>query len=182
MNWRTVICLVVIGLLAIGCGKKNSIVVKEGDYEQYFREKRPYPTDSSLRLSVLATVPRYPSSGPVELSLVIENMSERALSLPIGLESNQGFSYTYFSALVRDETGSIKHATFPADEGDLVSAELDPHGFTTEFVPLDKIYDFLPGTYEVVLFYSVGEGTLPNGEKPDWTGKLWSSPITVEIE
>ncbi len=182
MNWKTIICLAVIGLLAVGCGKKNTTRVEEGNYEQFFGKKGPRPQDRSLRLSARTTFP-YSSPGTlVELSVLIENASDRARSLPIGLESNAGFSYAYFSALVRDESGNIEHVTFPADEGDLVSADLDPRGFTTEMIPLGDIYDFEPGTYQVVLFYSVDKGTLPDGQKPDWTGKLWTSPIIVKVK
>ena len=182
MNWKTIICLAVIGLLAVGCGRKGTTRLKEGDYEQFFGKKRPAPEDRSVRLSAHTTVLYFSPGGPVELSVLIENASDRARSLPIGLESNAGFSYAYFSALVRDEAGNIEHVTFPADEGELVSVDLDPRGFTTEMIPLSDIYDFELGAYEVVLFYSFEAGAPPDGQKPDWSGKVWTSPIVVKIE
>jgi hypothetical protein len=183
MNWKTIICLAAIALLVAGCGRKSTAPTEGGDYEQYFGKEFRAPKDRSIRISGRAAFSGSRVGSAVAVETMIYNGSKQARSLPIGIESNEGFTYSYFTVLVQNESGEIERGTFPAHEGDLVTIDLDADGLATETIPISDAYDFAePGLYKVVVFYSVEQGTLPNGESPDWTGTIWTSPIVIRVE
>jgi hypothetical protein len=187
MNWKTTMCLTLIGLLviggAIGCGRRSKGPVKERDYAAHFEKRPPLPSDSSVRISALNAQPRYPTGSAVELNVHLQNAGKGPRSLPIGVESDEGFSYSYFWALVRDESGKIERVTFPDYEGELVTLKLGDPEQIREIIPIGHIYDFdEPGIYRIVMFYEVPNSPLPNGEKPDWHGTTWTSSFAIRIE
>ena len=191
MILRTILCLVAIGVLLLsctlpgcGCGRRDAPPTTQEDYERYFGKEPLAPKDRTVRLMALPAQPYHRAGDAVELSLAFANMSKRPRRLPIGHETDEGFVYTFLSALVRKEEGAIERVTFPAEEGELVSLELGKYG-SDEHEPLvmGDYYDFdEPGRYKIVLFYTVEKGRLPDGTEPDWTGTIWSPLIYILIE
>jgi hypothetical protein len=186
---RTTLCLVTIGFVLLsctlaGCGRKDKPPTTQEDYARYFGRNALAPKDRTVRVMALPAQRSYRPGDAVELTLTFANMAKSPRRLPIGRQTDNGFVYTFMSALVRKQDGPIERVTFPDAAGDLVS--LDLKGLDTANSPplfLGDYYSFdEPGSYEVLLFYTVEKGPLPDGTAPGWTGTVWSPLIGIVIE
>jgi hypothetical protein len=185
MIWRLVLCVTIIGLAVPGCGRKNESVEGDTDLEQFFGKEFRAPRDRSVRIQANMMTTNYEAGGPVEFDVLVNNASKKERTLPLGLETEDGRALTFFRAVVKDPDGEFRRvALAPEDaQGELVTAEVDGYGVASTSIDLAAYYDFTEaGTYRVVLFYRVKDEKLPDGKNPDWTGEVWTSPITINIE
>jgi len=181
------VCLMaVIACVLAGCGGggADKPLSEQTDYARYFAKKQPVPKDRSVRLAVYPAANSFVAGGPVDLNLDISNMASTKRALPLGTATETGGSYTFFSALIRDEANHIERAIFTTtDEGKTVWLELDKYETRSELIPLGECHPFeQPGVYTVILFYTVEKNQVAGDRTPDWTGTVWSAPITIIIE
>jgi hypothetical protein len=183
MNWKAIMWVAAVGLLLAGCGGRDTPPMGEGEYQKYFGRDSKVASDHSVKIAAFPTAASYATSDEIVLKLTVSNMAKKALTLPIGRETDDTMVYTYFQALVCRDDGPIKHVDITATEGDLVKLALQSYETVTRDFVVSDYYQFdTPGTYQIVLFYSVKDEPLPGGGTPDWTGTVWTSPITVVVE
>jgi hypothetical protein len=185
MSSTKLLCLVLIGLMLAGCGGRDRPPSSASAYDRYFAEKPPAPKDRTVRLAADPAVDGFELGSAIELNVMISNMASRTRALPLGVKTEAGPAYTFFSALVCDEAGRIERLPLASghESGPLVWIELDKYSTQTEPISLGQggVFD-KPGVYRVVLFYSVDEEQVPGDKKPDWTGTVWTLPIRITIE
>ena len=183
MSCKTIMWVAVAGLLLAGCGGKDSVPTGQEEYEKYFGKKFRVPSDRSVKISANVRAASHEAGGEIGLNLMMSNMAKTGRTLPLGVETDDGMVYTYLEALVRHDGGTIEHVDFTADGGELVAVDFGEYETVTRDFYVSDYYAFdTPGKYEVVLFYSVKDETLPDGSTPDWTGTVWTSPITIVVE
>jgi hypothetical protein len=183
MSWKTIMCVAAVGLLLAGCGGRDTLPTDDAAYEKYFGRDFKVPSDHSVRISAMPLATSYATGDEIAFNLTVSNMSKRARNLPIGLETDDTMVYTYFQALVRRDDGPIKHVDITASEGKLVTLQLQSYETVTRAFIMSDYYQFdTPGTYQIVLFYSVKDEPLPGGGTPDWSGTVWTSPIAIVVE
>jgi hypothetical protein len=185
MIWRTMLCVITTAVVFCGCGGRDKPLDQETDLAQFFGGHFRAPKDRSVRIQARPTSTLCRAGEAVEFGVILNNASKSPRTLPLGIETPEGIAYTYLSAAVKAPDGKITRvALAPQDaQGELCSLNFDGYGMTTETIDLSSYYEFgQSGTYEVVLFYTVKEGQLPDGSEPAWTGTVWTSPIGIQVE
>lgn len=185
MSWRMTFCVIAMAAVFCGCGRKDKPVEQETDLTQFFGQEFRSAKDRSVKLQAFPLSTSYAVGGAVELNLILNNSSGKARTLPLGIQAPEGLAFTYLSAAVKSPDGAIKRIPLAPEgvQGELYAPRVESYATISEPLDLGSQYDFSQsGTYEVVLFYTVKEGKLPNGSEPDWTGTVWTSPIVIQVQ